>query len=101
MPPVNAKVVTIITVFEAQGRVLQAFADLGVRGFSSTHVEGVGLHGEKRSGIMEVKNLEFVTVTSEALSVRVLAWVETHLLPSYPAIAYSTDTIAVAARPIG
>ncbi len=100
MPPVTAKVVTIITVFEARERVLEALTTLGVRGFSTYNVEGTGVHGEKRTGLVETENLVFVILASEPLSDRVLAWVEEHLLPRYPGIAYSTDVSAVAARPI-
>ena len=57
MPPTNAKVVTIITAFDARARLLEAFSDLGVRSFSTFHVEGMGVHGEKRSGIGDTRNI--------------------------------------------
>jgi hypothetical protein len=96
----NAKVVTIITDFEARDLVLAGFEDLGVRSFSSTHVEGVGVHGEKRTGLNETKNLEYVVVASEALAASLLAWVQDRLLPRYPSIAFSTDAFVVSAKPL-
>jgi hypothetical protein len=96
----NARVVTIITAFDARARLLKAFSDLGVQSFSSFHVEGMGTHGEKRTGLAEAKNIVYVSVVSEALASRVLAWVEADLLPSFPSIAFTTDAVAVAAVPI-
>jgi hypothetical protein len=100
MPPVPAKVVTIITVFEARERVLEAFVTLGVRGYSTFQVEGAGVHGDKRIGLVESENLVYVVLASDGLATRMLTWVETQLLPRYPGIAYSSDVAAVAARPI-
>lgn len=96
----NAKVVTIITAFDARARLLEAFADLGVHSFSTFHAEGMGAHGEKRTGLDETKNLVYVSVLSETVAARVLAWVEAELLPAFPSIAYSTDAVAVAAAPL-
>jgi hypothetical protein len=96
----RVKVVTIITVFEARELVREGFAGLGVVGYSSSHVDGVGAHGEKRSGFTGVKNLEYVVVTSEALAARLLDWVEHKLLPHHPSIAYSTAAAAVTAAPL-
>jgi hypothetical protein len=96
----NAKVVTIITAFDARERLLEAFAHLGVHSFSSFHVEGVGVHGEKRTSLGETRNLVYVTVVSEALATRLLAWVEADLLTAFASIAYSTDAVAVAGSPI-
>ena len=100
MAPVSAKVVTIITAFEARELVLTAFAVLGVRGFSTSRVEGVGVHGHRRSGLVEAENLVFVIVASEELAERVLEWVGKHLVSHYASIAYSTNARAVAAKPI-
>jgi hypothetical protein len=96
----KAKVVTIITVFESQDFVAAAFVHLGVERYSSFHVEGLGVHGRKRTGLLENKNLEYVILASESLAGRVLAWVDGELLPRYPAVAYSTDAIAATARPL-
>lgn len=96
----KAKVVTIITVFEAEDPVLNAFTRLGVTRFSSFESEGVGVHGAKRSGLSENRNLQFVIVASEALAARVLAWADRELVPHYPSIAYSTDGAAVTAEPL-
>jgi hypothetical protein len=96
----TAKVVTIITVFDARELVLQGFAELGVDSFSSSRVEGVGVHGTRRSGFIEAGNLVYTIVASEQLSDRILAWVEQHLLSRHPSIAYSTHATVVAARAI-
>jgi len=93
----HAKVVTLITVFDAHDLVLKAFSDLNVRGYTATHVEGVGAHGQKRTGLVEAQNLSYVIVASEALAARLLAWVDDELLPRYAAIAFSTDAVAVTA----
>ena len=100
MLPIHARVVTIITVFEARELVLDAFSDLGVRSYSMSRVEGAGVHGEKRTGLVEAENFVFVVVASAPLATRVLTWVEADLLARYPCIAYTTDAIAVAARPL-
>src|SRR5215475_4599412 len=96
----RVKVVTIITVFEAGELVRKGFATLGVVGYSSSHVEGVGAHGEKRSGLTGGKNLAYVVVVSEALAARILDWVDHKLLPHHASIAYSTDATAVTAAPL-
>lgn len=93
----NAKVVTLITVFDARDLVLKAFADMNVRGYSLAHVEGVGVHGQKKSGLVETENLSYVIVASESLAAQVLDWVDRELLARYPSIAFSTDATAVTA----
>ena len=100
MPPLQAKLVTIITAHEARDLVSKALADLGVHSFSTSRVEGTGRHGPKRRGFIEAGNIEFTIVVSEPLSIRLLSWVETNLLAAHPGIAYSADVLAVAARPI-
>jgi len=96
----KAKLVTIITVFEAHDFVDAAFVRLGVARYSSFHVEGLGVHGRKRAGLSENKNLEYVILASEALAGRVLAWVDRELLPHHPSVAYSTDAVAVTTGPL-
>jgi nitrogen regulatory protein PII len=100
MPPVDAQLVTIITVFDAEQFVQEALAALGVHGYSMAHVEGAGLHGKKQTGLVEAKNVAFSIVASKSLSVRILDWVDEHLLERYPGIAYLGDVVVVAARPI-
>ena len=100
MPQDKLKVVTIITTLDARERLLNAFAKLGVRGFSASHVEGMGRHGERRSGLTGTKNILYTVVATEPLSARLLAWVEEGLLPEFPSIAYSTDAVAIAGAPI-
>ena len=100
MPPLQAKLVTIITAYEARNLVMQALADLGVHSFSTSKVEGAGRHGPKLRGFIEAGNVEFAIVVSEPLSIRLLSWVEAKLLAEHPGIAYSADVLAVAARPI-
>lgn len=95
----GTKVVTIVTVFAARELVQAAFPSLGVDGFTARHVEGVGAHGEKRTSLFDAKNVEYIVVASESLAERIMQWVEDELLPRYPAIAYSTDAVAVLARP--
>ena len=96
----EAKVVTIITVFEAQDLVAAGFVELGVVHYSSFHVEGLGMHGRKRSGLSENQNLEYVVLASESLAGRVLAWVDRELIPHYSAVAYSTNAVAATAGPL-
>src|SRR5690349_7528133 len=93
----SAKVVTIITAYDAQAIVRRGLAALGVTGFSWSYVEGVGVHGEKRAGLIEAKNLQYLVLASAPLAARVLDWVERELLPRHPSIAYSTDAAAVTA----
>jgi nitrogen regulatory protein PII len=100
VPPTQSKLVTIITAFEARDLVLQAFADLGVRKYSVVNVEGMGTHGERRSGITMTRNLMYMVVASEGLAARVLQWVERVLIMQVSSIAFSTDAVAVAALPI-
>jgi hypothetical protein len=100
VPPTATKIVTIITAFEARDLVLAGFADLGVRKYSLLHVEGMGEHGERRSSLTGTKNIMYIVVASEALSARLLQWVERELLLAASSIAYSSDAVAVAALPI-
>lgn len=93
----KAQVITIITVFDAQAMVRRGLEGIGVTGFSWSHVDGVGVHGEKHTGLIEVKNLQYVIVASAPLAARVLAWVDRELLPRHPSIAYSTEAAAVTA----
>lgn len=96
----EAKVVTIVTVFEAQDFVADAFAQLGVARYSSFQVEGFGVHGRKRAGLSENKNVEYVILASESLAGRVLAWADRELLPNFPAVAYSTGAVSATAGPL-
>ena len=68
--------------------------------YSAFHVEGVGVHGEQRSGFFQNQNVVYVAVASEQLAAHLLEWVEAHLLPVFPSIAYSTDALAVSGAPI-
>jgi hypothetical protein len=100
VPPITARVVTIITTFEARDLVLNAFGDLGVRKYSVLHVEGMGAHGERRSSLTSTKNVMYLVVASEALAARLLQWVERELLLVASSIAYNTEAMAVAEVPI-
>jgi len=100
MPKSTARVVTIITAFEARELLLEELASLGLRGYSVIHVEGMGAHGEKRSGLTAAKNLAYVVVTSEVQADRLLDWVDRELLRHHPSIAYSTNAAVVAASPL-
>jgi nitrogen regulatory protein P-II 2 len=95
MPPINAKLVTIITESGARERVAEALLRHGVRGHSLGHVDGAGAHGTRIGGFFESKNVMFLTVVSESTATSLLEWVEGELVPAFPSIAYMTDVVAV------
>ena len=97
MPAVQAKLVTIITVYSARQRVVDALAALGLRGFSVHSVEGHGAHGQRVDTFFEKENLAFNIVTSAELAAKLLEWVERDLLRHDPSIAYCADVTAVPA----
>lgn len=95
MPAVSAKVVTIITGEQAQERVFAALPALGAPHFSYSAVKGRGVHGKREGGLFEDSNLAFTIVTTELVAARIYQWLENELLPTFPAIAYTTDTVAL------
>jgi hypothetical protein len=95
MPSIPAKLVTIITVFEAREHVQTALRDFGLGGYSVARVEGHGVHGDLASSIGSAKNFLFLVLTDAARASRLLAWVEGELLPSFPGVAYAVDAVAV------
>jgi len=97
MPPVAAKLVTIVAAFETEAPIQKKLAALKVHGYSVTNVTGRGRHGQQPGGFFEAKNVSFSIVTTEARARQILEWVDAELAPSYPCIAYATDVMAVPA----
>ena len=95
MPSAPAKLVTIITVFEAKDHVQRGLGTLGLGGYSVARVEGHGVHGDLASGIGTAKNFLFLVVTEAGRAAALLEWVERELLPNFPGIAYSVDAMVV------
>jgi hypothetical protein len=97
MPSVPAKLVTIITVFEARDHVQSGLRELGLGGYSVARVEGHGVHGELVSGFGSAQNFLFLVLTSAERAAGLLEWVERALVPNFPGIAYAVDAVAVPA----
>jgi hypothetical protein len=95
MPAVAAKVVTIITGEQAQERVWEALPALGAPHFSYCAVRGQGVHGKIAGGLFEDHNLAITIVTTDAVATRIVQWLERDLMPTFPAIAYITDSVAL------
>jgi nitrogen regulatory protein PII len=95
MPQLEAKLVTIITTFDAEHRVREALREIGIRGFSVARVDGEGVHGERQGGFITHESAAFTVVTTAELAAKIMAWVEQHFVPTSPGIAYVTDVVAV------
>jgi hypothetical protein len=95
MPLINAKLVTIISVFEVRDRIRTELKRLGASGMSIAHVEGEGFHGSRRDGLAGRANAAFSVVASETLASQVLTWVERELERDYPVIAWVSDVVAL------
>jgi hypothetical protein len=95
MPLINAKLVTIVSVFEARDRITEELKKLGVSGMSIARVEGEGFHGTKRDGLFESANAAFSVVASERLAAAILEWVEREIEPRHPVIAWSSEVVTL------
>src|SRR5579864_5426178 len=97
MPPVAAKLVTIITDFASQDTVERTLGTLGIKAFTASPVRGRGRHGVVRGGILQSENVQFTIATTAALADKLLAWCEQELVPHFPGIAWVTDVGVVKA----
>jgi nitrogen regulatory protein PII len=95
MAPVPVKLVRIITAWEAEERVFQVLANLGVTGMTTGRVHGKGVHGKRPGGLLDADNLSITVLVSPHQADQILEWVETHLVKVHAAVAYSLDAMAV------
>jgi nitrogen regulatory protein PII len=95
MPPVAAKLVTIITDFATRDTVERELATIGIRAFSVFQVRGHGRHGVIRGGILQSENVQFNVVTDAAHATKLLEWAERELVPNFPGIAWVSDVSVV------
>jgi hypothetical protein len=102
MPPVAAKLVTIIAAFDCYDSVRNALKKRGIKGFSVGRSEGEGVHGQQTEGFSSSANYVFTVVTTPELAADLMAWVERALIrKNFPAIAYAADVVAVLGAPLG
>jgi hypothetical protein len=94
---IKAKLITIIADSAARELITVALTSMDVRGYSLGHVEGMGKHGHRASGITDTKNLVFMIVVRELVADEIMAWFETELAPNYASIAYTSDVTAAPA----
>ena len=95
MPPVDAKLVTVITDFATRDTVERQLAAIGIRAFTVSQVRGHGRHGVVRGGILQSENVQFTAVTDAARAAKLLEWAEHELVTNFPGIAWVTDVSAV------
>jgi hypothetical protein len=96
MPPVKAKLVTIIAAYEYHDAVRAALHKRGIKAFSVSRSEGEGTHGPQRDGLAGNANYVFTVVTTEAHAADLLSWVDRDLVHKHhPAIAYAMDVEAI------
>jgi hypothetical protein len=100
MPPVKAKLLTIIAAYECEDTVREMLDQRGIGGFSVARSDGRGVHGSQREGFTGNANFVFTVVTTDAIATELLAQVERELIDNnLPAIAYSSDVEAVLPPP--
>ncbi len=95
MAIVSARVVTIISVIEARDQILKGIESFGLRAYSTHRIRGRGAHGRRMGGFFESENVSFVVVTSPAMALKLLTWVDDEVSKIHPAIAYSAGADAV------
>jgi nitrogen regulatory protein PII len=95
MPLVQAKLVTIVSVFEVRDRVRDALRRLGASGMSIGQVDGEGFHGTKRDGMVDRANAAFNVIASAPLAAEIVAWVERELEPEFPVVVWVADVHAL------
>ncbi len=95
MVGVPAKLVTIITVYQAQTTVQAHLRSLGITGYSEHSVDGHGSTGERHAGLIDAANIQFTVVTSADQATKLLGWVERNLSQHHPSVAYAGDVVAV------
>jgi hypothetical protein len=94
----HVKLVTIITGFEYEARVIDSLRTLGANGYTSWTVRGSGLHGSRESSFWSGANVQIQVLAAPDLADRIIAHLGTAYLPDAPLTAFS---VAVDAIPEG
>ena len=95
MPPVRARLVTIVTHHIAEERVAAALHTLGARGYTALKARGSGVHGHHDSGLASSGNDTFLVIVTAEVAAKILEWVETDLAKLHPSVAFACDVDAV------
>ncbi len=68
----RVSLVTVIAVFELEERLVKDLKALGVKGYTSGHVNGRGLHGHRMAGLVDAPNLHLEMLVAPTLARRIL-----------------------------
>lgn len=85
------KLVTIVGEAVARDRVIRILAEEGARGHTAFSVEGLGAKGSRIADIEEFSNIQIEVVVPAPVAERVLARLQSDLLPHFAMIVYETD----------
>jgi nitrogen regulatory protein PII len=90
----HVKLVTIIAASHAQDRLHRMLADLGVRHFTVSRVDGRGNHGAQERGFFGSGNVRLETIVGAPLADAILdrAAIEAE---SAELVAFSQDVVAI------
>ncbi len=92
----KAKLVVVVGPFELAEHVAKDFVTLGIKGYTTTRVDGSGAHGPRSYGPIDGANFRYETIVTPELAQKLLA----HLVKEFAdraVTAYSLDVEAVPA----
>ncbi len=76
--PAKVKLVTVIAGSELQERLEADLKELGIKGFSLMRVDGYGVHGPRRHGLLGSGNVRFETLVQPELATRLMEYLTKH-----------------------
>jgi hypothetical protein len=90
----KVKLVTIIAGSELQERLEADLKELGIRGFSLMRVDGYGVHGPRRHGLLGSGNVRFETLVRPEMGAKLMEHL-TKLYKGWGLVAFMQDVEAV------
>lgn len=88
------KLLTIIVDEALKSTIEEEITLLGAKGYTLTHVEGKGTHGERNNAWVG-ENIKIETVVAEEVSLKILNLLAEKYFERYAIIAYCTDVYVV------
>jgi nitrogen regulatory protein PII len=86
--------VTVITGFELEERLMKELQGLGVGAFTVGKVDGRGTHGPRTASFFDASNLRFEMLVAAVLAQKILTHIEKKFVDQ-PIIAYAHEVDAV------
>jgi nitrogen regulatory protein PII len=86
--------VTVVSVFEIEERLVKDLRALGVHGYTMGKVDGFGLHGRRMAGLVDAPNMRLEMLVTPALAQRILDRIVSKY-EGQPVMAYIHEVHAV------